>query len=88
MRRHDNRQAFGPLGAYSVDAGQLNVEHLLIEKQQSVKRLILRAGGDLPRDRQMGQERFDLDRAHLRWVLLAVKNNEPTNPLDVAFLGS
>ncbi len=59
-----------------------------IEKQQCRQRLNLRRGRHPPIHRQMGQECLHLGRAHLRWMPLAMKQNEAPDPIDIRLLSS
>jgi hypothetical protein len=66
----------------------LDFQHLLIQEQQGVQRLRLRAGGHVALDRQVGQELFDLGGAQLQGRAVVVKVQEAPYPVEVAFLGS
>jgi hypothetical protein len=50
-------------------------------------RLLLCADRDIPFRGQMSQERFHFLLAHLARMALAVKEDEATNPVNVAFFG-
>ena len=71
-----------------VDIGQLDLQNLLVEKQNRRKRLRLRAGRHVPLDRQMREKLFDLAGVHLAQVALAVKQDEPLDPVDIRFFGA
>lgn len=62
---------------------QLDFQNFLIEKQQRRERLILRAGGHVPVDRQMGEERLDLRRPYLPRMPFVVVQNESFDPIDL-----
>jgi hypothetical protein len=53
------------------------------EKNQRVKRLVLRAWRTASSNRQMGEEALDLFFAHLLRVPLAVKYDEAMNPAEI-----
>jgi hypothetical protein len=74
------RQIFEP--------GQLDSQHLTIQKQRCEKGLRLRRGGHVLLRCQMGQKRFDLWRGHGLRVAFSVESDEPLDPLDVDLLGS
>jgi len=68
--------------------GQLGSEHLPVHEQQRALRLILRGGGDIPRDGQARQKRLDLVGPECRRVPLVVEADEAFNPIDVGLLGA
>lgn len=87
--REDHRQALRRPGALDVfEPRQLDVEHLLVEEEQRALRLVLRRSGNVPRDRKMGQERFDFGRTGRRRVALVVEPDEASNPVDVRLLSA
>jgi hypothetical protein len=88
LGRQDGGQSFGPPGPQGVEPGQLDAQHLLIEEQQGVERLVLRAGRDVVVGRQVGQEAFDFRCAHRVRVAQAVEANEAFGPGGVAVLGA
>src|SRR5207344_1334520 len=67
--------------------GQVDVEHLAIEKQKSAERLVLGGARNLAVDRERGQEAGDLGRAHLSGMPLLVEEDVAADPGDVGFLG-
>ena len=79
----------GRLGPDAVDGVvELLVEDRAIEEQQRAEGLILRRGGDMAFDGQMGEERLDLRAAHVLGVALAVVQDEAAHPIDVGLLGA
>jgi hypothetical protein len=60
----------------------------LIKEQDGRERLILGAGGNVAFERQMGQERLDLDGAHVARMPFVVVQDEPLDPIDIRRLGS
>ena len=88
-RRENGRQALRLLRpSHVVQPGQIDAEHLAVEKQQRRKRLILGCRRDATRDRQIGQEGLHLRPSHLARMLLAMEKNEPSNPLDIGSLSA
>jgi len=87
-RRQDHGQPFRPPGPHRVDAAQVDLQHLLVQKEQGVERLVLRAGRDATVDRQVGEELLDLGGAHVTRVPFAVEEDESRDPLDIAGLGA
>jgi hypothetical protein len=62
---------------------QLTAEHFFVQEQQRRKRLILRAGGDLPVKREVVQKGGDLCLSKLGRVAFSSKANEPFDPMNV-----
>ena len=61
IARHDDRQALRSVRAnHSFNPIERFVQDMLIEKQQRRQRPILRAGRDVPLDREVREERVDL----------------------------
>jgi hypothetical protein len=69
------------------DRSNLDPEHMAIKKQQGTERLILCRCADAPRGRKPRQEYPDLWRSHRRGMLLAVKDDESPDLLNVGVLG-
>jgi hypothetical protein len=74
--------------AQGIQSRQLDAQHLLIQKQQGGKRLVLGAGRDVAPDRQVGEEAFDLGRPHGVGVAEVVKADEALGPGGVAVRGA
>ena len=84
----DDRQPLRPLGPDHVVADPVEgpVEDDLIEEQQGGQSLILGRGRDLPVDRQMVEEGYDLSFSHLVGMPFAVEEDELPDPADVSLL--
>lgn len=71
---------------------RLDPEDLLVEEDNCIERLVLRSSGDLPLDREIAQERFDLGRAHLASVppstRPAVESQEGHDPVPIRPFGA
>ena len=67
---------FPPPGTHGVDAARIDLQDLLIQEQQGVERLVLRAGRHVPHDRQMAEELLDFGSAHVARVPFAVEEDE------------
>jgi len=79
----------GPLGPDDlVEPGQVDAEHLAVEKEQGAQGLVLGGGGDLPLNGERGQECGDLRGAHLRRMTLAVEEDVALDPVHVGFLSA
>lgn len=61
-------------------------QDLVIQKQKSIKRLILSGSADAAVGSQTGEEAGNLRLAHLRWVALVMEEDKPLDPADVGFL--
>lgn len=88
LGRGDHRQSRRALRPDVVQGAQVDLQRLLVEEDQRVQRLHLRADGDVAVDGQMRQELIDVRRAQVAGMPLAVKQNEPPRPIDVAFLSA
>src|SRR5688572_7174281 len=71
-----------------IQPRQVDLQDVAIKKENCVQRLILRRGGDLVLYGEIAQKRSQLRRAHLPRVALAVKQNEPPDPLHVRLFGT
>jgi hypothetical protein len=78
------RRARGPL--HPVEPGQLAPQHLAIQEQDRRQRLVLRRRRDMTVHREMIEERRHLRFAHRFRVALAVKVDEPLDPVHIRFL--
>jgi hypothetical protein len=87
-RGQDHRQPLPPPRPHGVDAARIDLQDLLIQEQQGVEGLVLRACGHVPLDRQMAEELLDFGSAHVARVPFAVEEDEPDDPADVALLGA
>src|SRR5205809_843183 len=75
-----NRDAvFAPLAVAHDDLRVLEIE--VFDAQAQRRR-------DSPPDRQVGQERLDLWRAHVGWMPFTVIQNEPLDPANVRLFRS
>ena len=88
FRRQHGRQPFGPFRSQGDQSRQFDAQHLLVQKQQGVKGLILRAGGDVAVDRQVGEKLFDFRRSHGIGVAQAVKADEAFRPVGITVFGA
>jgi hypothetical protein len=71
-----------------VEPGQVLLEDVAVEEQESVQRLVLGRGGNLALDGQGTQEARDLGGAHLEGMRLAMEADVPADPPDVGRLGA
>jgi hypothetical protein len=86
--RQDDRQALRPLGAYNAfQPGEVELEDIAVQEEQTRKRLVLRRRRHLAVNGQRRQELFEFRRAHLFWVAVVVKPDEPANPVQIRLFG-
>ena len=71
-----------------VEAFELPIEDVTVEKEECTQRLVLGAGTHSPADGEIREEGHDLDGTHLFRVALVVKENETPHPADVGLLGA
>ena len=75
------------LGAHhAIEPGKFDFQHFPIKEQQRRQRLVLRRSRHTAGHRELRQKRFHLRPAHLARVALAVKENEPADPVQVRIL--
>jgi len=87
-RAHD-RQVRRRLGAYdAVAPGQLDFEHLPVEKENCRHGLVLRGRGHMTIDGEVGEEILGLGTAEFRWVALLMEEYVTANPEHVLLLGA
>jgi len=60
----DRRKPSRGARPHRAEGTRVDLERLLVEKHDRVRRLVLRGGRDLPLDGEMRQKRLDLHRAH------------------------
>lgn len=84
LRQH-HRQMCWSLGAHHIlHPGQILIQHFSVQKQQCRQGLVLRGRRNMTIHCPMRQKRFDLQRAHIGRVLLAVEQNEALNPMGIS----
>jgi hypothetical protein len=76
------------MAAHRVEGIQLFVQHLPVEEEQGRQRLVRRGGGHVAIHRQVRQEGLDLRCAHLVGMALAMKEDEPPDPVDISIFGA
>src|SRR6185503_7707332 len=89
LRDREHRgQPSRSLGADDVvEPGELDVEHLPVEKEQRRQRLVLRRGRHLVVVGEGAQEGGDVLAAEIARMALAVEEDETANPVGVSTLG-
>ncbi len=86
--REDGRKSFGAPGAHRAELElERLVEHVAVEEDEGVERLVLGGGGDVEVDSQVGEEGFDLGLAHPGGVLFVVEQDEAADPVQIDLLG-
>ncbi len=68
---------------HPADIAQRSVKHMPIQKHQGIQSLILSSGSNTSIDGQKSKESAHLGFGHIRGMALAVKQNEPANPVNV-----
>lgn len=87
-REHD-REVPGLLRSDdAVEPRQLDLQNLLVQKQQCGQRLVLRRRRHLAVHRQVREERLDLGGRHVSGMALVVKQDESPYPEQVLLLGA
>ena len=86
--RQDDRQALAAPGPHCVQSAQLHFEHLLVEEDQGIERLRLRACRHLIAHGQVGQVFLQLAAAHFRGMPFVMKEDVALDPLHVTFFGA
>jgi hypothetical protein len=75
LRRQHDRQSFPAPRPHGIKPAEIDLQHLTVEEQQRVERLILGTCRDVFLDRQMGQELLDLRRSHRARMPLLVEQD-------------
>jgi len=89
VRRQDHRKADGALRALDTrKPWQFGAENFLVEKEDGALGLVLRRGGDVVRNCEVRQERFDLHGAELQRMSLVVEDDKSFNPVGIRGLGA
>ena len=82
---HDRGQPFRPLGPDGVDRIiDSNSQHMPVEEQDRIKRLVLGRCRNPAIDGQMRQKGFDFSGAHFGRMPLPMKEDEPFDPGSVS----
>ena len=86
-------QTFILAGAQGVDAGQFDVQHLVIEEEDGLHGYVLGAGRDVTFDSEVREEGFDLGGAQVTGmgndaVGPLVEEDEAGHPVDVGLFGA
>src|SRR5262249_33674896 len=85
----DKREALGPLGPHNAfDPARLDLQYPLVEEKQGAECLVLRGGAAVRADRQVRQESVNLSRAHLGWMVHAMKADIADDPVDISLLSA
>ena len=69
-------------------AAELQLEDLGVQKDKGIEGLVLRAGGNMAIDRQVGEEGADLGCTHVLRVAQAMKADKAFGPVEVASFGA
>jgi hypothetical protein len=86
--REHHRQPCRPLRPQQpVQLGKRKREHVPVEEDECVERLVLRGRGDVLLRRRVGEERGDVGGAELGRVPLPVMDHVAAHPVDVRLLG-
>ena len=67
---------------------QVLLKHLAIEQQETAKGLVLRRGGNVLTDGQMGEKGLDFGDADFTWVLFIVEQDVVLDPGDAGLFGA
>src|SRR5207253_1771507 len=85
----DHGQLLGGGGARDVvEPRELDPEHVAVEEEQRLQRLVLRGGAHLAVHREVGQESLDCGRAELTRVPALVKTDVTPHPLQISLLSA
>jgi hypothetical protein len=71
-----------------IQPGQLDMQHIAVQKQQRGLGLILGGRCDLSFHRQIAQEALNFIGSHILGVALVVEQDETTCPFDISFLSA
>ena len=89
LARQCHGETFGAFGSDDpLQQADVPFEHMLVEEQQRMKRLVLRGGADAALHGKVGKELFDFRFAHLVGVADMVKEDVTLDPTDVRCFGA
>jgi hypothetical protein len=89
VSREYDGHVLGPLGTHdAIEPGKIDLEHIAVQEQEGAEGLILRRRRHAPFHGQPSQEAGDLGSPQLDWVTLAVEDDVPPDPRNVALFGS
>ena len=71
-----------------IQPGQIDLQHDLVEEEQSRKRLLLRCRRHIPLARQMRKKSRYLPCAHLPGMAQAMETYIAAHPMDIRLLGA
>jgi len=87
LPRQHHRQSLRLLGPLDIgEPWHIHIKHFFIKKKQRTHRLILRIASYVSVYRKMRKKAFDLSFAQISRMLLIMKENELTNPVNVGLL--
>ena len=87
LRQHHRQALRTPRPYDRIQQWQLDPEHMPVQEQQGLQRLILRRSRDLSLRCQPGQEGSDFRGSQLARMPTAVKADEPPDPAKIGLLG-
>jgi hypothetical protein len=64
------------------------LKHIPVKKQQSVERLILGRGGNMPVDCQVSKVSLDLAFSHILRMTFVMEEDKAPNPTDIRLFGA
>jgi hypothetical protein len=83
-----NRKALRLFGPHDVVyPARVEVENVTVQEEQGVERLILRGGAHAMVYSKRGQKLSNFFFSHLRGVAFPVKNDEPSDPVNIRLFG-
>ena len=88
LRQHHRQAPLHAWPAHIAQPGQVDLQHLGIEKNQRRQRLSVRGRGHRAFGRQPAEKAFDLGPAHLRRVTYAVEAHEGAYPVHIGLFGA
>ena len=84
----DQRTPLRPLRPRDVaELTERLLEHSVVQKNERIERLLLRARGNILSHRQMSEEKLHFQSAHFRRMLFSMIKNEAPNPTPISLLG-
>ena len=89
MLARNGRQLRRPFGSDDLtEVADILLDDVLVEEEDAAEGLVLRGGGDVAVDGQVGQEAVDFNGSHLGGMAFAVEEDEALDPVNIGMFSA